>query len=294
MRVLITGGNGFLAGHLAVYLHTLGGIEVSKLSRSDCDLSSEQKKLTSLLRSLRPDRIFHLAGRISGSEAKLDRDNRQATAGLLRVTREVSPNARIVLGSTTAVYRDAGSAAKPLTESDSVLAERPYAASKFACEQEAVAYAAAGGWIAIARISNPIGSRMASALLCGTIAKQIVEIEKGKPPILFLRDLQPKRDFVAASDCVRALWQIADDGECGAVYNVASGISTPIHEIVEMYLGLTRVQHVEVRVLAVEGERSSVREQWVSNAKLRALGWKAQETLRDAARDQLDAQRNSS
>jgi hypothetical protein len=41
----------------------------------------------------------------------------------------------------------------------------------------------------------------------------------------------------------------------------------------------------------VEGERSSVKEQWVSNAELLALGWKPQETLQDAVSSQLDAER---
>ena len=32
----------------------------------------------------------------------------------------------------------------------------------------------------IARMSNPVGSNMDSSLLCGTLAQQIVEIERGK------------------------------------------------------------------------------------------------------------------
>ena len=132
---------------------------------------------------------------------------------------------------------------------------------------------------------------MDSRLLCGTLAQQIVEIERGKEPIVTLRDLKPRRDFIAAHDCARALCHLAEFGERGAIYNVASGISTSIAEIVEIYLSLARIRPIEVRVFAVEGERSSVQEQWVSNAKLLALGWRAQETMREAICGQLDAER---
>jgi nucleoside-diphosphate-sugar epimerase len=140
-------------------------------------------------------------------------------------------------------------------------------------------------------MSNPIGSHMDPALLCGTLAKQIVEIERGQPPIITLRTLKPKRDFIGAGDCARALWRLAEFGTPGSIYNVASGFSSSIAELVEIYLSLARVGPIDVRVLPIEDERSTVHEQWVSNAKLLALGWKSQEKVQGAIRDQLDVER---
>jgi nucleoside-diphosphate-sugar epimerase len=291
MRVLITGGGGFLAGHLSTHLQTIDGVEVRSLSRADCDLSRDKEQLTLVLRSFQPVAVFHLAGRISGSEFELDRDNRLATANLLEAVRQEVPEARIVFGSTTAVYRDCGTSAAPLLESQPATPSGPYAASKYAAELEARAHSEAGGWIVTARMSNPVGSNMSGTLLCGTLAKQIVEIENGKLPIIMLRDLKPRRDFISASDCVMALWRIAESGEPKAIYNVASGVSISIAEIVEIYLSLTRVHPIEIKVLPVAGQRSALQEQWVSNAGLLALGWKPQDTLRNAIHDQLKAER---
>jgi len=291
MRVLNTGGGGFLAGHLSAYQQTIGGLQVRNLRRAECDLSRDQDRLHSLLKNFQPDRIFHLAGRIGGSEAELDRDNRLATVNLLEAVRQEAPAARIVLGSTTAVYRDGGTAAAPLAEDYPTLPRGPYAASKYAAEREARRHAEAGGWIAIARMSNPVGSGMPAGLLCGTIAKQIVKIERGSGRVLTLRDLKPKRDFISVLDCVRGLWQIAERGKCGAIYNIASGASTSIATIVEVYLSLAQVQPIEVRTVPSDGERSSVEEQWVSHAKLLTLDWSPQETVTDAVRNQLDAER---
>lgn len=298
MRVLITGGGGFLAEHLLAHLQTTTGVTVHSLSRAECDLSRDKEKLSSRLASFQPDRVFHLAGRINGSESELFRDNHRATKNLLEAAGQMAPGARIVLGSTTAVYRCAGTAAAPLSEDQPAGPQGYYACSKYAAEQEGDAYAGAGGWLVTARMSNPVGAHMSPALLCGTLAQQIVEIEREKArqkaPVLALRDLRPKRDFISANDCVRALWHLSEFGTPGTTYNVASGDSISIAEMVNLFLELARVRPIEVRAHARHEERSSVQEQWLSNARLRALGWKPEQTLRQAVSDQLDAERNRS
>ncbi|MGC2326203.1 MAG: hypothetical protein WA604_05775, partial [Candidatus Sulfotelmatobacter sp.] len=60
---------------------------------------------------------------------------------------------------------------------------------------------------------------MSPALLCGTLARKIVEIEPGKAPTLTLRELTPKRDFISARDCVCALWHLGASGTPGTAYN---------------------------------------------------------------------------
>lgn len=292
MRILITGGGGFLAGHLADYLKGNAYAEVRTLKRAECDLAGDQGKLRTILRSFQPATIFHLAGRINGSEAELDCDNRLATVNLLDATQRECPSARIVVGSTAAVYAHGGAADAPLVESDVVCPGGIYAASKFACEQAAQSYAASGGNVVIARMSNPVGANMDASLLCGTLARQIVEIERGRAPVVTLRDLTPKRDFIPAGDCVDALWQLGKRGKTSEAYNVASGCSISIAEIVEGYMSLARVSSIEVKTTLLETERSPVREQWLSNAKLLELGWTPRQTLREAISLQLQMERD--
>jgi nucleoside-diphosphate-sugar epimerase len=292
MRVLITGGGGFLAGHLLAHLQATAGVEARSLSHAECDLSRDKEQLVLKLREFHPARILHLAGRINGSESELFRDNQLATRNLLEAVGHVTPPVpRIVLGGTTAVYGYGGTAAEPLSEDQGAAPQGHYARSKLAAEEEAAAFALSGGWIVTARMSNPVGANMSTALLCGTLARQIVEIERGKMPILTLRDLKPKRDFISARDCARALWHLAEVGTPGATYNVASGESISIAEIVSVFLDLANVKPIEVKSWPTDEERSSVREQWLSNARLLALGWKPEETVRKAISDQLAAER---
>ena len=74
MRVLITGGGGFLAGHLLAELQAIAGIETRSLMRAECDLARDRVPLMSVLRAFQPDRVVHLAGRINGSGSELIRD----------------------------------------------------------------------------------------------------------------------------------------------------------------------------------------------------------------------------
>jgi nucleoside-diphosphate-sugar epimerase len=143
MRVVITGGGGFLAGHLLAQLHTTGGVEARSLSRADCDPSRDKKHLSPALSSFQPERIFHLAGRINGSESELLRNNQLATGNLLESAAQLSPVPKIVFGSTTAV---------PLLEDQAAAPSGHYACSKYAAEEEAAAYAHSGGWISNARL----------------------------------------------------------------------------------------------------------------------------------------------
>jgi len=291
MRVLITGGGGFLAGHLLAQLQTIVGIEARSLMRAECDLAGDKVRLMSVLRAFQPDRVVHLAGRINGSESELVRDNQLATKNLFEAVRQVTPRVRLVLSSTTAVYGCGGSVEAPLSEGQQVTPRGHYANSKHACEQEATLHVQAGGCVVTARISNPVGPNMPTALLCGSLARQIVEIERGQAPILVLRDLSPRRDFIPVGDCVRALWQIAESGGSGVVYNVASGFSTSVAKIVDTYLALSHVRPIEVQVSHREDERSPVQEQWISNTRLLGLGWQSAQTLRQVISDHLETER---
>ena len=292
MKVLITGGEGFLARHLLAYLQTMAGVDTRTLTRADSDLASEKDRLTALFRELQPDRVFHLAGRISGTESDLVRDNQLATTNLLSVVRESAPAARVILSSTAAVYGRGGTAQAPLTEDQPCAPIGHYGITKYASEQAVHEHFQKGGNAVIARISNPVGSHMHPALLCGTLARQIVAIERGKSPVVVLRDLSPQRDFIPVNDCVRAIWQIAESGRSGETYNVASGTSTAVRSIVDTYLSLARVAPIEIQSTAGTGERSSIHEQWLSNARLCALGWSTAQSLLDAIAEHLDAERS--
>ncbi|HEY2955047.1 MAG TPA: NAD-dependent epimerase/dehydratase family protein [Candidatus Eisenbacteria bacterium] len=292
MNVLVTGGRGFLGRHLIAHLGAAApDARVHALARDEIERTGGG--LPALLGRVGPDVVLHLAGRLTGSEAELRRDNDEAAARLFEELLAGRPGALVVLAGSAAVYGVGGSRAKPVDESVAPTPRGIYAETKLAAERHAGRFAAAGGRVVVARISNPVGPGMGDHLLCGTIARQIVAIERGRQdPVLTLGDLSPLRDFIHARDVASALWHLVRHGAPGEAYNVATGDSVAAHDVVRIFLGLARVRPIEVQTAARGSTRSALPEQWLDNRKLRATGWKPERGLERAATDLLAAERD--
>ena len=293
MNVLVTGGAGFLGRHLLEHVRAAAPeARLHAPGRDRCELTGEG--LSVLLREAAPEIVLHLAGRLVGSEEELRRDNEEAASRLFDALLAARSSPRVVLAGSTAVYGVGGSREAPVDETTIPTPKGRYAETKLAAERHAARFAAGGGSVVIARISNPVGPGMGDHLLCGTVARQIVAIERGlKEPVLTLGDLSPLRDFIHAADAAAALWHLVGRGTPGEVYNVASGRSTEVREVVDLFLGLAAVRSIEVRSAARGAVRSALPEQWVSPAKLLASGWKPERDLGQAVSDLLAAERRT-
>ena len=105
MRVLITGGTGFLGRHMrSCLLGETPAPEILSLGRRDCDLAGDPGGIARVLGEFHPDVILHLAGLISGTEAEFFRVNEQATAQLCEAVETSCPDALVVVCSSTSVY----------------------------------------------------------------------------------------------------------------------------------------------------------------------------------------------
>jgi GDP-4-dehydro-6-deoxy-D-mannose reductase len=239
--------------------------------------------------------ILHLAGRLTGSEDEIRRDNEGAARGLFAAAQACDSRPRIVLASSAAVYGVGGSREKPIDEDVPPAPRGLYAETKLEGELAARPYMDAGGEAIIARITNPVGPGMGDHLLCGTVARQIVAIERGaQPPLLQLRDLSPWRDFIHVADVAEGLWRLATKGEPGEIYNVAAGTCVQVREVVDAFLERARVRSIEVKSTVASNQRSPLHEQWLSRDKLSGLGWNPTRSVARAVEDLLEAQRAES
>lgn len=293
MDVLITGGHGFLGRHVVERAPAHApGARLTVPTRAACELSGDG--VAALLHDAGPGLILHVAGRLTGGEPELRRDNDQAAARLFEAARSLALPPRIVLAGSAAVYGTGGSRETPVSEQVVPAPRGAYAETKFAAERHAAGYAAAGGEVVIARESNPVGPGMGDHLLCGTVARQIVAIERGfQVPVLELRDLSPVRDFLHVADAADAIWHLALHGAAGEAYNVAAGRSIVVREMVETFLRLARVQPIEVRSTCADAARSPLHEQYLDTRKIEATGWRAGRGFERGAADLLDTVRQS-
>lgn len=291
LSVLVTGGHGFIGRHL---VERLAVVSDATHTPTRAQLTAEPGGLRGLLERLRPERVFHLAGRLNGTEEELVRDNVLSAGALFEALRATGLPSRVVFAGSAAVYGYGGTRERPVDESRAPAPRGRYAEVKWAAEEHARRFAEAGGDVVIARISNPVGPGMGEHLLCGTLARQIVAIELGaQAPVLALRDLSPLRDFIHVADVAEALVHLAGYGDRGKNYNVARGTSVSAREVVELFLAEARVRPIEVRSTVQEASRSPMQEQWLSVNRIEGTGWRPQRDLREAVVDLLEATRGA-
>jgi len=220
-RVLVTGATGFLGSHLVRRLVQEGAI-VSALGRGrgpmdrladvrgeieryQIDLEDAQA-LESLARRVRPEYVFHLAGRVDPSrsaeitEACL-RENVLATANLLWALQDI-PIQAFVFTSTTEVY---GHNPVPFHEDQVVDPPSPYAVSKVAAEHLCRFFATAYSCpVVILRLSTVYGPQQNDERL---IPSTILAILRGTP--LSVTDGEHRRNFLYVDDAIEGIVKAA-------------------------------------------------------------------------------------
>lgn len=256
MRLLITGASGFVGRHMASYAAMRGAtvFGVSRRSETDASMSMLTADLNDAAETARtlemaaPDAIIHLAARTPANSPKPAlrdwlTETPLATLNLLEVARSSCPRAVILVVSSSAVYGHVPVERLPITEDYPLQPATMYGVSKAIQELLALRYVAEFGMhIVRARPFNLVGPGEPHAMLTSTLAAQVAAIALGKqPPVVRMRHRATSRDFIDVRDAVAAYWALLEHGEPGGVYNVCSGIVTPIGEIAERLLSLAGV-----------------------------------------------------
>ena len=265
MRAFVTGLDGFAGQWLARELFG-AGVELGGGSRvanpsfsilapdegraiawSAFELSDEAALLNAL-NNWKPDVVYHLAAQAFVGEALANpsatfETNVLGTEKLLEAVRAATPSARVLYVGSADAYGAVTPADLPLRETMPLRPANPYAASKAAAEAIALQYARAGMLDIVAtRSFNHTGPGQRPPFAVPVFAKQIAEIARGiAAPLLRVGNLNPRRDFSDVRDVVRAYRLIAERGVCGTAYNVCSGKSVAMHEIVEQLVSAAGV-----------------------------------------------------
>jgi UDP-glucose 4-epimerase len=247
MKILITGGAGFLGSHLANQLHQRGHyvrvlddlssgdptnlVAGINFSRGDV---RDIPKLWSLLQGV--DVVYHLAARVSVPASVLypreyNDVNVGGTVALLEACRDVSVQ-RVILASSATVYGDQG--AQPINENMTTRPAVPYAVSKVAAEQYLFNLGQLCGFETVAlRIFNAYGPGQPLPPSHPPVIPQFVQQIIGHGSVVMFSDGQQTRDFVYVDDVVEALISAAQaPGVDRQIINVGSGEETSLNELV--------------------------------------------------------------
>ena len=313
MKALITGITGMIGTHLAGTLREQGW-EVAGISRSTSAsrLSSggdaaggklgfrhyagdilDVRFLERVWREWQPDCVFHLAAQAYNAASW----EAEETTYLLNVTgsrnvfhacRLHSPKARLIPACSSAEYGFVPPELMPIHEDRTPLRPvTPYGVCKAAMEMMARQFCLNYGLdVVMPRLFIHVGPDHPPGTALQNFARQLAAIKLGKQdPVLRAGNLDSARDFVDVRDGARALVLLADEGQRGEVYTIASGRAWSIREALQMLIGISGLG-VEVRQQDPSLLRPSDEQVLLGdNGKLRALGWEPrvpfEQTLHD-------------
>ncbi len=264
MRILITGITGFAGGHLTEALQARGASELFGTSRRaqwspewqhlqgtvdlrPCDLC-DKEALQTLLIDVQPEQIYHLAGYANTSKSFQEPEaawsgNLTATRILYEAVHAWGGRPRILFVGSGLIYGDPETPGAPLDEGCPLRPTNPYAASKAAADLASFQYTRHPGLdIVRARPFNHIGPRQGPQFAVANFSRQLAAIERGDQlPLLETGDLSPRRDLTDVRDVVGAYILLMERGRSGEAYNIASGVTHSMREILERLLAFTRI-----------------------------------------------------
>jgi len=265
LRALITGVAGFVGGHLAEAIQaetdwqvwgtildeTDRAYVVAGVTALQADLR-EMAAAQQIIDQVRPAVIFHLAGQAYVPQSWRDpwgtyETNIRSQLNLLEAVSAAGLKPRIVTVASNEVYGYVRPEDLPIDEETPLRPNSPYAVSKIAQDFMGLQY-----WLdrqlPVIRVRpfNQIGPRQNERFVAPSFAKQIVEIERGlKPPVLKLGNMSAQRDFTDVRDMSRAYILCAQHGEPGEVYNLGSGQSRSVREMLDIMLAASSITITE-------------------------------------------------
>jgi GDP-4-dehydro-6-deoxy-D-mannose reductase len=288
MRILITGASGFTGRHLADYGLQCGAIVYGLSRRSGVNPSIIElpgdlalpETIAEAMQASHPDYVFHLASQTpANAPTNTNHDwltiNPLATLNLLEAVRLYRPQARVLLVSSSAVYGHVPPADMPIHEHRPLHPTTMYGVSKATQELLAIRYASEYHMVVIlARPFNLVGPGEPCGMVTSTLAAQVASIAAGQAvPVIRMRHRATQRDFTDIRDAVRAYWDILEHGQSGEVYNVCSGIPTPIGTIADQLISLASVS-ARIEETSAHPGTSDVLLQMGSTEKVaQSIGW---------------------
>lgn len=296
MKVLVTGGAGFIGSHVVDRLLQEGHdvVVVDNLvtgKRKNVPkavqfykLDIENPKLERIFRNERPSVVFHLAAQMNVRRSVEDPmfDAQVNVLGTLNVLEQASKHgARKVIFSSSggAIYGE--QLAFPAPETHITQPLSPYGISKL-CGEHYLSYyhRLSGIQVVSLRYANVYGPRQDPEGEAGVVAIFIQKMLRGEQAVVNGNGRQT-RDFVFVEDVVESnLMAMGPTVE--GVYNVGTGIETSVNDLFKIVVELTKVDFKEVHGPAKRGEQArSV----IDSTKLhRDLGWEPKVDLREGLR----------
>jgi len=245
MKIFITGICGFVGTYLSRQLieegHDVWGIDCASASpKVNLVNLCDRDALLTLMQKVKPDYVYHLASvsRVGGTgeSSLLYRTNVDGTRNLLEVCACLENKPRFIFISSSQVYGNVPIEQLPVTELAPISPVNHYGASKAAGEMLVKAFGCEENIeYVIFRPFNHTGPGQSEYF----VVPKIVAAFKNNMDSIKLGNVNTARDFSDVRDVVRAYTSVTKNFPAGEIFNIASGKTGKIVDIITMLEELT-------------------------------------------------------
>ena len=326
MKILLTGGTGYIGSHTAVELISRGHeVEIldnlvnSKITALDniekisnvkpkfyfVDLL-DKENLDKTFKKNHFDLVIHFAGLKSVAESieqplRYYENNIGGTINLLEVMKKYNCK-RLVFSSSATVYGNQDGVKLTEDSQTGIGITNPYGETKFMIEQilQDLAVADPDFKITILRYFNPVGSHESGLLgedpndIPNNLMPIIMRVATGElPELSVFGDDYPTpdgtciRDYIHVVDLAKGHLSVIEKMKPGVeIYNLGTGKGTSVKEMIAAF---ERASNKQLPYKIVGRRAGDLPELCADPSKAeRELGWKAELTIDDAMRDTIN------
>ena len=312
-HVLVTGGCGFIGSHFLnsmvpryvdchfinldamYYCASMENVDVSSFSNYEFIKGNinDYHFLIYILQSKQIDTILHFAAQSHVDNSFLEsfhytEDNVKGTHTLLEAVKNTNRQIRFLHISTDEVYGESDvDALYRKTERDMLCPTNPYAASKAAAEMYVNSYLHSFHLRAIiVRGNNVFGPRQYPEKLI----PKFIELLKKNQKCTIHGNGSALRSFIYVDDFIRAIESILLYGRVGEIYNIGSDEGNEVSVLQVAQLLIRQIQHTEHYdsfLEYVEDRPFNDKRYFISNEKVKQLGWQQQVGFEEGIRRML-------
>lgn len=235
-KMLVTGAGGFIGRALTARLKA-EGMDVVPVDSTNGDIAS--RETLAMFEQENIVHVFHLAGKTFVPDSWDDpqefcQTNVLGTVNVLEFCRR-----KHIPMTYVSAYVYGHPDSLPIGENSAIRPSNPYALTKRLAEEACEFYASAYKLpVTTIRPFNVYGIGQAENFLIPSIISQALDNGKN----IVVKDLAPKRDYVYLEDLVTALLVTLDKPRGYRVFNIGSGISLSVQEVVDAIQDIANTQ----------------------------------------------------
>jgi GDP-4-dehydro-6-deoxy-D-mannose reductase len=280
MKILVTGGAGFVGGYLVTALKQEFGDDVAIcLTSRSGDVSAlglpvealdvtDAAAVSAVIKRFCPTHIVHLAGLAAVPAASANANiawqvHLFGTLNLANAILEHAPDCTLVFIGSGQVYGSTARLGHPLTEDALLAPTNEYALTKAAADLALGSLAERGLRCVRLRPFNHTGPGQSEEFVIPSFAMQIARIEaKQQAAVIRVGNLEAERDFLDVRDVTAAYARViacSTDLAPGVIFNIASGVPCRIGDILDRLIKISgtpiAIEQDTARLRAVDTPR---------------------------------------